>query len=112
MTRDEHTDDETDTVVRTELAALLKKTGIPLELLTDELRLDEDLSLSSLDLTALLVTLTERLGFTGDVTTDVDIATVGDLRRAFRRSDGPPDAQSDTLMASRRRAEARRAGRQ
>ena len=111
MSHDDHGTSDIDAVVRGELAALVQKAGKPVDGLTDDLRLDADLGLSSLDVTTLLVALTERLDPTrgNAVTEEVDIATVGDLRRAFRPSAaGRPDEERDALAASRRRAEARR----
>lgn len=112
MSRDGRGGDDVDAVVRAELTALLTKTGRAVPALADDLKLDADLGLTSLEVTTLLVAVTARLeaAQAADVMTDVDIATVGDLRRAVRPSTpaGVHD-ESDTLAASRRRAEARRA---
>jgi hypothetical protein len=112
MAGDRYTPDEVDAIVRAELLELVSKSGKPVPVLADDLRLDADLGLSSLDVTTLLVALTDRidpaLGET--VTSDVDIATVGDLRRAFDPAASRRTAdEGGALAASRRRAEARRA---
>ena len=88
MSRDGRGGDDVDAIVRAELTALLTKTGRAVPALADDLKLDADLGLTSLEVTTLLVAVTARLeaAQAADVMTDVDIATVGDLRRAVRPS--------------------------
>jgi acyl carrier protein len=110
MSPHDRREDDVDAIVRAELTAVLEKSGKPLPALADDLRLDADLGLTSLDVTTVIVALTDRLDGAGAAATpDVEIATVGDLVRAFRVSAaGATDAASDPVAASRRRAEARR----
>lgn len=108
MSRDERMN--IDDLVRAGLARILQKAGKAVPAFTDDARLDE-LGVTSLDLTALIVELTGRLGIEDDGAAEAEIATVGDLRRVFLP--GAPAATqmvSDPLAATRRRAEARRAG--
>ena len=101
-----------DALVLDGIATLLRKSGKDVPVLTDDQRLD-DLGLTSLDVTTLLVELTERLGpaAADSGATEVDIATVGDLRRALAPgANAGADIAGDTLAATRRRAEARRTG--
>jgi acyl carrier protein len=112
MSRDGQPHDGADAVVREELLQLLRECGKEQPLLSDDLRLDVDLGLSSLDVTTLLVRLTARLDAhaAGQMMADTEIATVGDLRRAFRPALGGSARDGlDALAASQRRAEARRA---
>jgi len=112
MSAHRHTEADVDAILRAEIADLLRKSGKPLPALSDGTKLDADLGLSSLDVTTLIVALTARLDAPDDDLTEVEVATVGDLRRAFRPSAAPrPAPQDDALAASRRRAEARRAPR-
>ena len=110
MSREPHL--EIDKLVNEGLAALLLKSGKTVPILTDDLRLD-DLGLASIDVTTLIVDLSRRLGSdTVDTgATELEIATVGDLRRVFAPGAGAgANTTSDLLAASRRRAEARRTG--
>ena len=99
-----------DDLVRAGLGRILEKAGKPVPVLTDEVRLDE-LGVTSLDLTTLIVELTARLGIDDDGSAEAEVATVGDLRRIFLPgAPAPTQMSSDPLAATRRRAEARRAG--
>jgi hypothetical protein len=100
-----------DLVLREELAQVLKECGKAVPRFSDDLRLDADLGLTSLDVTTLLVRLTAHLDAPAaqQMMAETEIATIGDLRRAFQPPSAGPSAGEDDLAASRRRAEARRA---
>jgi acyl carrier protein len=110
MSSDGQQPEASDAVVRQELVEVLRECGKVVPVLSDDLRLDADLGLSSMDVTTLLVRLTARLEAheAEQMMSDTDIATVGDLFRAFRPGDHR-GSRADDLAASRRRAEARRA---
>lgn len=98
-----------DELVRGALVRILEKSGKAVPVLSDDMRLDE-LGVTSVDLTTLIVEVTERLGIDDDDTTEAEIATVGDLRRVFAPATIPrTETSGDPLTATRRRAEARRA---
>jgi acyl carrier protein len=99
-----------DELVRDGLVRILQKSGKTVPVLSDDVRLDE-LGVSSLDLTTLIVEITARLGIDDDGRAEAEVATVGDLRRVFLPDAGArAESVSDPLAATRRRAEARRAG--
>jgi len=100
-----------DAVVREELAQVLQECGKAVPFFSDDLRLDADLGLTSLDVTTLLVRLTAHLDAHAaeQMMAETEIATVGDLRRAFQPTPAGPSTAEDDLAATRRRAEARRA---
>ena len=112
MSRDGRGAQGADAMVRDALEQVLRECGKAMPVLADDLRLDADLGLSSFDVTTMLTRLTACLDAerAGQVMAETDIATVGDLRRAFRAAfDGGVSGERDELDASRRRAEARRA---
>jgi len=101
-----------DATVNDALEQVLQESGKAAPRLTDDLRLDADLGLSSLEVTTVLTRLTAGLDArrAERMLAGADIATVGDLRCAFRAAvDGDVGGGRDDLAASRRRAEARRA---
>jgi acyl carrier protein len=100
-------------VVRDEIARLLRELGkdVPATL-TDQDHLDFDLGLTSLDVTTVLTRLSEGLDRTAAraLLASTDLATVGDVSRAYRAAaDGVAAAPHDELAASRRRAAGREA---
>jgi hypothetical protein len=101
-----------DAMVHDAVTQVLRENGKAVPVLVDDLRLDGDLGLSSLDVTTVLTRLTAGLAKerAEQMMAGADIATVGDLRRAFRGAfDGGASSEREELAASRRRAEARRA---
>ena len=101
-----------DAMVHHELERTLRECGKAVPVLADDLRFDADLGLSSLDVTTILTRLTASLDTKRAelMMTGSDIATIGDLRRAFRAAcAGGVSGEREELAASRRRAEARRA---
>ena len=99
-----------DDLVRGGIVRILQKSGEAVPVLSDDMRLDE-LGVTSLDLTTLIVEITSQLGIDDDGRAEAEIATVGDLRRVFLPSaSGRAETAADPLAVTRRRAEARRAG--
>lgn len=101
------------TVVREEIGRLLDELGRTLPRPpSDQDRLDADLGLSSLEVTTVLSRLAGRLELKGAerLMASTDLATVGDVSRAFLAATGgsAPTGPPDPLEASRRRAAARR----
>lgn len=103
---------DSDAVVLEELVQFLRENGKEQLALTDGDRLDGELGLSSFDVTSLLVRLAARLDISGSerLMASTDMATVGDLCRAFGVALGEEtETGPDELMASLRRAASRRA---
>ncbi len=101
-----------DAMVHDAVEQVLRESGKAMPVLADDLRLDADLGLSSFDVTTMLTRLTACLDKerAEQMLAGADIATMGDLRRAFRAAcDGGVSGERDEVEASRRRAEARRA---
>jgi acyl carrier protein len=106
-----------DAIVRAEILRRLSRVAPDAAVvLTDDMALN-DLGIGSLDLLEIIDALETSLAanpFEGRLAPS-DIRTVGDLYAAYRSTtDGvaPGDAVDDLLASSRRRAEARRRGRQ
>ena len=103
-----------DAIVDDTLEQVLREMGKSAPALTDDLRLEADLGLSSLDVTTVLTRLTARVDTRRAelMMSGSDLATIGDLRSAFRAAcNGAVRGEHEDLAASRRRAEARRAAR-
>jgi len=106
-----------DAVVRAEILRRLSRVApVADDVLTDDMALS-DLGIGSLDLLEIIDALETSLAanpFEGRLAPS-DIRTVGDLYAAYRpATDGasPGDAIDDLLASSRKRAAARRRGRQ
>jgi hypothetical protein len=112
MVQDGRAEQAANAIVREELATMLRECDKTVPLLTDDLKLDADLGLASFEVTTVLVRLTAHLDTRAaeQMMAETEIATVGDLRRAFQASRGASvSVERDGLAASRRRAEGRRA---
>lgn len=100
--------DQVESAVRAEIHRVLDMQGNPIERVSAADSLSDTLGLTSIDLVELIVALNARLrvdpfrerAFT-------ELRTVGDLFRAYGTSPAGRDPDAE-LVASRRRAEARR----